>query len=341
MYIYGECGGAGTSQTRSAAALRRGAAGSDRRSAPPPLLRPDSSAAARPFAYKLNRRRTTEAAAYDAVTLWNVRKVKAKNRRMRLSDTTRREKVRLLKFFTERNRKKGVRPHLLGNVAGYTWADGVYDEPGHKWRSTPKHIAAYTLRDEYDSVRRARRRGLHVQGSQGTLADVAADAVYLLDGERVPGSIFQFIDGLILRTLEIYTDTATMARCGAGRGVVIGDIYPDRVPLVVFNGAFSSIESWLKMCRPMPSRCRPTCRCTISTCFPSKPCRPMACGGNTVRSASTSWSDFGPKDCRRRRAAAPCTKTRTKCAVPCRARSATTAERACREVLIRIAAPLV
>ena len=75
------------------------------------------------------------------------------------------------------------------------------------------------------------------------------DAVYLLDGERVPGSIFQFIDGLILRTLEIYTDTATMARCGAGRGVVIGDIYPDRVPLVVFNGAFSSIESWLKMCR--------------------------------------------------------------------------------------------
>ncbi|MFR4396962.1 MAG: hypothetical protein ACLT3Q_12320, partial [Alistipes finegoldii] len=87
---------------------------------PSPAFAADSSAAARPFAYKLNRRRTTEAAAYDAVTLWNVRKVKAKNRRMRLSDTTRREKVRLLKFFTERNRKKGVRPHLLGNVAGYT-----------------------------------------------------------------------------------------------------------------------------------------------------------------------------------------------------------------------------
>ncbi|MFQ8747174.1 MAG: hypothetical protein ACLR8T_03715 [Alistipes finegoldii] len=122
---------------------------------PSPAFAADSLAAARPFAYKLNRRRTTEAAAYDAVTLWNVRKVKAKNRRMRLSDTTRREKVRLLKFFTERNRKKGVRPHLLGNVAGYTWADDVYDEPGHKWRSAPKHIAAYTLRDEYDSVRRA------------------------------------------------------------------------------------------------------------------------------------------------------------------------------------------
>lgn len=157
---------------RSCASTRRGRKRSP--ICPPPLLRPDSLAAARPFAYKLNRRRTTEAAAYDAVTLWNVRKVKAKNRRMRLSDTTRREKVRLLKFFTERNRKKGVRPHLLGNVAGYTWADDVYDEPGHKWRSAPKHIAAYTLRDEYDSVRRARRRALPIQGSQGTLAYVAA-----------------------------------------------------------------------------------------------------------------------------------------------------------------------
>lgn len=209
----------------------------------------DSLAAARPFAYKLNRRRTTEAVAYDAVTLWNVRKVKAKNRRMRLADTTRREKVRLLKFFTERNRKKGVRPHLLGNVAGYTWADVVYDEPGHKWRSAPKHIAAYTLRDEYDSVRRAGGELSLFKVPKELWRTLPPDAVYLLDGERVPGSSFQFIDGLILRTLEIYTDSATMARYGAGRGVVIGDIYPDRVPLVVFNGAFSSIESWLKMCR--------------------------------------------------------------------------------------------
>lgn len=199
---------------------------------PSPAFAADSLAAARPFAYKLNRRRTTEAAAYDAVTLWNVRKVKAKNRRMRLSDTTRREKVRLLKFFTERNRKKGVRPHLLGNVAGYTWADDVYDEPGHKWRSAPKHIAAYTLRDEYDSVRRAGGELSLFKVPKELWRTLPPDAVYLLDGERVPGSSFQFIDGLILRTLEIYTDSATMARYGAGRGVVIGDIYPDRVPLV-------------------------------------------------------------------------------------------------------------
>ncbi len=112
-----------------------------------------------------------------------------------------------------------------------------------------KHIAAYTLRDEYDSVRRAGGELSLFKVPKELWRTLPPDAVYLLDGERVPGSSFQFIDGLILRTLEIYTDSATMARYGAGRGVVIGDIYPDRVPLVVFNGAFSSIESWLKMCR--------------------------------------------------------------------------------------------
>ena len=48
------------------------------------------------IACKLNRRRTGFVEAYDAVTLWNVRRVKVKPRRMRLSDTTGRERVRLL-----------------------------------------------------------------------------------------------------------------------------------------------------------------------------------------------------------------------------------------------------
>ena len=64
---------------------------------PFPAVAVDSAVAGRPFAYKLNRKRTTEAAAYDAVTLWNVRKVKIRDRRMKLTDSTRREKVRLLK----------------------------------------------------------------------------------------------------------------------------------------------------------------------------------------------------------------------------------------------------
>ena len=42
---------------------------------PFPAVAVDSAVSGRPFAYKLNRKRTTEAAAYDAVTLWNVRKV--------------------------------------------------------------------------------------------------------------------------------------------------------------------------------------------------------------------------------------------------------------------------
>ena len=216
---------------------------------PSPAVTAGFAAAGRPFAYKLNRKRTSEAVAYDAVTLWNVRKVKIRDRRMKLSDSTRREKVRLLKFFIERDRKKGARPHLLGNVAGYTWSNAVYDEAARTWRTVPKHIATYTLRDEYDSVRRSGGDVSMFKVPEELWRRLSPKAVYMLDGVRVPGSVFQFIDGLILRTLEIYTDSATMARYGAGRGVVIGDIYPDRVPLVVFNGAFSSIESWLKMCR--------------------------------------------------------------------------------------------
>ena len=216
--------------------------------APCPACGADTLAAERPFAFKLNRRRVAEAAAYDAVTLWNVRRVKAKNRRMRLSDSTRREKVRLLKFFTGRDPKKGQRPHLLGNVAGYTWSEAVYDESRRTWRKVRKHIAAYTLRNEYDSACRAGGgSGFHVPAE--LWHTLPPDAVYILDGEPVPGTVFQFIDGLILRTLEIHTDTATVARYGARRAVVVGDIYPDRIPLVVFNGTLSSIGTWLKMCR--------------------------------------------------------------------------------------------
>lgn len=73
-------------------------------------------------------------------------------------------------------------------------------------------------------------------------------AVYVLDGVRVPGSVFQFIDGLFLRTLEVHTDPGTMARYDTDQGVVIGDVYPDRIPLVVFCGRPSTIGAWLKIC---------------------------------------------------------------------------------------------
>lgn len=203
----------------------------------------------RPFAYKLNRKRTTEAVAYDAVTLWNVRKVRIKNRRMRLPDSTRREKVRLLKFFTERDRKKGARPHLLGNVAGYNWFGGDrYDPETRKMRHVQKYIGSYTLRDEYEAARKTLGKELMFKVPDGLWHELSDKAVYELDGVRVPGSIFQFIDGLVLRTLEIHTDDETMARYGTDQGVVIGDIYPDRRPLVIFNGDFSTLESWLELC---------------------------------------------------------------------------------------------
>lgn len=207
-------------------------------------------AAGRPFAYKLNRKRTSEAVAYDAVTLWNVRKVRMKNRRMRLSDSTRREKVRLLKFFIERDRKKGARPHLLGNVAGCNWFGGEhYDRETRKVRHIPKYIGAYTLRDEYAAARKACGEELMFKVPDELWHRLSEKAVYELDGKRVPGNVFQFIDGLVLRTLEIHTDAETMARYDTDQGVVIGDTYPERRPLVIFNGTYSTLDAWLEMCR--------------------------------------------------------------------------------------------
>ena len=187
-----------------------------------------------------------------------------------------------------------------------------------------------------------RRRGLPIQGSQGTLADVAARR--RLSARRGAGSgqylpVYRRADPAHARNIHRHCDDGAL-RCRQGRR------YRGHLSR---PGAARGFQRCFFLDRivaeDVPGRCLLGVGRRADALFlhasRSKPCRPMACGGNTVRSASTLWSDFGPKDCRRRRAAAPRTKARTKCAVPCRARSATTAERACREVLIRIAAPLV
>lgn len=209
----------------------------------------DSVTFARPFVYKLNRKRVSEAKAYDAVTLWNVRRVGIKNRRMRLSDTTRCEKVRLLKFFIEKDSKKGAKPHLLGNVAGCMWGSVVRDEQTQSWRNVPHYISAYTLADEMDAARKAASEPLF-KVPEEVWRQLSPDAVYVLDGEAVPSSVFFFAEGLILRTLEILTDPETMALYHTDKGVVRGDLYPGgRLPLVVLNNEPSTVDVWLKMCR--------------------------------------------------------------------------------------------
>ena len=131
------------------------------------------------IACKLNRRRTGFVEAYDAVTLWNVRRVKVKQRRMRLSDTSGHERVRLLKFFTERNRRKGVRPHLVGNAAGYTWTGGGEspDPRTGEWRTEPSRINTYSLRADYDSPRRVGGDGAGSWRPGGSWGGAAAGAV--------------------------------------------------------------------------------------------------------------------------------------------------------------------
>lgn len=204
---------------------------------------------ARPAVCKLNRRRVSFAEAYDAVTLWNVRRVRVKGRRMRQSDTTCRERVQLLKFFVERDRRKGARPHLLGNVAGYTWSSNCYDSVSRRWREVPPHIATYTLRAEYDSVRLAGGEVSMFRVPKELWHTLPADAGYMLDGVEVPGGIFQFIDGLILRTLTVVDPADDPQAALFRRPMVVGDTYPDRIPLVVFGSRRLSVAEWLRMCR--------------------------------------------------------------------------------------------
>ena len=138
--------------------------------------------------------------------------------------------MRLLKFFIERDRKKGARPHLLGNVAGSTWSNAVYDEAARTWRTVPKHIATYTLRDEYDSVRRSGGDVSMFKVPEELWRRLSPKAVYVLDGVRVPGSVFQFIDGLFLRTLEVHTDRGTMHGTIPTRGLSSGMYTPTGYP---------------------------------------------------------------------------------------------------------------
>lgn len=201
------------------------------------------------FVCKLNRRCVSVQEAYDVVTLWNVRRVSVKNRRMRLSDSTKRERVHLMKFFMERDPKKGAQPHLLGNVSGYQWRTMIPNTGSRGWKSVPAHIAEYTLRSDYDSLRRAENGVAPLVVPSELWRKLSYKAVYEVDGKIVPGNIVQFIDGLILRTLTINTDSATMRQYGTNQGVVIGDTYPTRIPLVIIGGKFSTVVDWLELCR--------------------------------------------------------------------------------------------
>lgn len=234
---------------------------------------------------KVNHRRRSFLEAYDAVTLWNVKRVKVRHRRKRLTDTTRREEVKLLKFFIERNRRKGERPHLEGNVAGYNWdrtnLDGV----------ERLHIDTYTLRRDYDSVRRIGGDLSVFSKPSAMWHKLSPRAIYVLNGQRVDPMTFRFIDGLILRTLNIDDPTLSTSAASVSplssvtppsvtvpsspasvpsspasasvpsspasaavpsaplrkEPVVSGTTYPDREPLVFFCDVPSSIKAWLAM----------------------------------------------------------------------------------------------
>lgn len=241
-----------------------------------------------PVICKLNRKRVPFASAYDEVTLWNVRRVRVRERRMRLSDTTRREPVRLLKFFTERGRRRGARPHLSGNVAGCVWSALYYDSVAGCWDSTRMHISGYTLRADYDSVRRA---GVDLTKSpipRELWHPLPPDTRYVLDGEEVEGSIIHMLDGLILRSLDV----VEVPNAGTGGKLVVGTTYPKRVPLGIGRADGSASPNGCG-CRGLVfSTCRPPCRCVFSICCQPRPCRSTVRRAVTAPSALIWFRDF-------------------------------------------------
>ena len=125
----------------------------------------------------------------------------------------------------------------------------------------------YSLRVDYDSLR---RRVGYVQVSwepEGIWRGLPKDAVYLLDGKFVPGAVLRFIEGLTLRRLDVWNpadgvEAAARASAlldslkgvvppsaAARRAVVVGETYPERVPLVLLDGHFTTVDAWLAMCQ--------------------------------------------------------------------------------------------
>ena len=176
---------------------------------------------------------------------------------MRLSDSTGREQVRLLKFLTERNRRKAVAPHLVGNVAGYTWTGGeATDRRTGRLRYEPVRMNTYSLRVDYDSLR---RRVGYVQVSwepEGIWRGLPKDAVYLLDGKFVPGAVLRFIEGLSCSTVILRRLT----------------------------------HGW-RCVRPMPSRQAPRSRCTTIIFYRPRPFGSTGLGDATAPFTSTLRSE--------------------------------------------------
>lgn len=79
--------------------------------------------------------------------------------------------------------------------------------------------------------------------------ELSPKARYMLDGESVFGTVFGFIDGLILRTLDIFDAPQHLSEVVYPHGVVIGETSSDRVPSLVIGKEMSDLRTWLRMCR--------------------------------------------------------------------------------------------
>ena len=138
--------------------------------------------------------------------------------------------------------------HLSGNAAGYNkWSSSrhvkVRSEP------LPTHISFSILREEYDSLRRIGGFGPDSRVPDELWRELSSEARYVLDRAFVSGTVFSFIDGLILRMLDLFDDPQHVSEVVYPHGVVTEETSSDRMPSVVIGKEISDLRTWLRMCR--------------------------------------------------------------------------------------------
>lgn len=199
-----------------------------------------------PTAYLVNGKVFTRDEADDLLTLWNVEDVQVLYCRQKLPGGGR-IAVRYLIF----KMQKRYRPHLAGNIAGYSWSARalVKTRSGGKRVGPRAYIGHYILHTDYDSVRTVRGGG-PLRSSDVVARKLSPEAYYLLDGKPVPSDALRYLDGLIVKSLDYLPPREAVARYGecASQGAVVATLFEGRMPLILFDDVPVSFETWLKHC---------------------------------------------------------------------------------------------
>lgn len=201
------------------------------------------------YIYILNDEVVSREQADDAVTLWSINSIK------RLDCTKKLRGGAILKnTYLIFETQKRYRPHLEGNVAGYSWRSLIEKELeedicARNHRERPAFIGSYVLRSDYDSVKLATGRK-SVTAKDVKWRNLPRDVMYILNGNQINTDALKFLEGTIIKSLDYFSGDDVLAEYGEEsiNGVFVATTFPKRTPLIVFDGEPMTFAEWLKFC---------------------------------------------------------------------------------------------